>query len=96
MAKIQSKNSFPLNQIKLKKRQNISGFKTIIKLRANRELYKRYLNKAIALAQTKLDNEETKLDIKAKIIAESIVKIFDLKMFNFFKKFAAQISKQID
>lgn len=84
MAKIQSKNSFPLNQIKLEKRQNISGFKTIIKLRANRELYKKYLNKAIALAQTKLDKEETKLDTKTKIIAESIVKIFDLKIFFFF------------
>ena len=57
MAKIQSRNLVHSNQIRLKKTQNISGFKTIIKLRGNKELYKKYLKTKIALAQKKPDKE---------------------------------------
>ena len=57
MAKIQSRNLVHSNQIRLKKTQNISGFKTIIKLRGNKELYKKYLKTTIALAQKKPDKE---------------------------------------
>ena len=78
MAKIQSKTQIHSNQIRLKKRQNISGFKTIIKLRGDKKLYKKYLKKTTALAQEKLDKKETKLVIKTKITANSIIEIFNL------------------
>ena len=59
------------------------------------------MKKTIALAQEKLDKEETKLDIKTKIIANSIIEIFELPLesltyCNFLKKFARKIWKKID
>ena len=59
------------------------------------------MKKTIALAQEKLDKEETKLDIKTKIIANSIIEIFELPLesltyCNFSKKFATKIWKKID
>ena len=75
----------------MKERQNISRFKTIIKLRGDKKLYKMYFKKTIASAQEKLDKEEAKLYIKTKTIANSIIEIFDLPLeslihCNFFKK----------
>ena len=76
----------------MKERQNISGFKTIIKLRGDKKLYKMYFKKTIASAQEKLDKEEAKLYIKTKTVANSIIEIFDLPLeslihCNFLKKF---------
>ena len=59
------------------------------------------MKKTIALAQEKRDKEETKLDIKTKIIANSIIEIFELLLesltyCNFFETFAIQFWKKID
>ena len=85
----------------MKKRQNIFGFKTIIKLRGDKKFYKKYLKKTTALAQERLDKEETKLVIKTKITANSIIEIFNILLeslihCNFLKKLAAEIWKSID
>ena len=49
----------------------------------------------------KLNEEESKLDVKTKTIVESIVKIFELLLeslihCNFFKKIATQICRKIN
>ena len=80
MAKIQSKNLGQSYQIRLKKRKNISGFKTNMQLRSDKKLYEKYLKKKIALAQQKFDKEELKLDIKTKLIAKSLIEIFELPL----------------
>ena len=51
--------------------------------------------------EKKLDKEETKLDIKTKIIANSIIEIFSLLLESFIhckflKKLATEIWKNID
>lgn len=86
----------------MKKGHKISGYKTISKLRNNKKLYKKVLKKTIALSKKKLEKykEDVKADIKTKIIAESVVKIFELPLHslitgNFFKKFATQIWKDV-
>ena len=80
MAKIQSKNLGQSYQIRLKKRKNISGFKTNMQLRSDKKLYEKYLKKKIASAQQKFDKEESKLDIKTKLIAKSLIEIFELPL----------------
>ena len=103
MANIQSKNIVHLNQIKLRRTHKISRNKTILKLEKNKRLCRRFLKKAIVLATNKLEKfKEEGSDIITRVIAETIVKIFELQEVmeaptgnNFLKRFAIQIWKKI-
>ena len=101
MANIQSKNIVHLNQIKLRRTHKISRNKTILKLEKNKRLCRRFLKKAIVLATNKLEKfKEEGSDIITRVIAETIVKIFELPPEaltgnNFFKRFAIQICKKV-
>ena len=98
MAKFSQKNMFHLNQIKLRNTHKISGDKTILKFEKS---YQRFLKKAIVLPTNKLEKlKEDNSDIITKVIAETIVKIFELLLEGvtgnkFLKKFAIQIWKKI-
>ena len=78
MAKFSQKNMFHLNQIKLRNTHIISGDKTILKFEKS---YQRFLKKAIVLPTNKLEKfKEDNSDIITKVIAETIVKIFELPL----------------
>ena len=101
MANIQSKNIVHLNQIKLRRTHKISRNKTILKLEKSKKLSRRFLKKTIVLATNKLEKfKEEDSDIITRVIAETIVKIFELQLEvtsgnNFLKRFALQIWKKI-
>ena len=77
MAKFSQKNMFHLNQIKLRNTHKISGDKTILKFEKS---YQRFLKKAIVLPTNKLEKFKDNSDIITKVIAETIVKIFELPL----------------
>ena len=68
---------FHLNQIKLRNTHKISGDKTILKFEKS---YQRFLKKAIVLPTNKLEKFKDNSDIITKVIAETIVKIFELPL----------------
>ena len=102
MANIQSKNIVHLNQIKLRRTHKISGNKTILKLeKKKKKVTQNIFKKAIILATNKLEKfKEEDSDIITRAIAETIVKIFELRLEaltgnNFVKRFIIQVWKKI-
>ena len=103
MANIQSKNIVHLNQIKLRRTHKISGNNTILKLekKKKKKVTQNIFKKAIILATNKLEKfKEDDSDIITRAIAETIVKIFELRLEaltgnNFLKRFVIQIWKKI-
>ena len=79
MANIQSKKTFDLNKEKLELLHRKSGNKTILKPEKDKKVYRKIFKKAIVLAKNKLDKfQEKNCTIIQKVIAETIIDIFEL------------------